>query len=237
MDLIKEAVSKAEKVFLKYNVNIPDWNNYRCDSLLMNIVYQESIFTEGFRLNDDLCGMLIVDEYEKTIVYNDTHSPERRNFTIGHELGHYFLHLEKKSQFEDRSKNMLDNTINEFEMQANTFASHLILPDIVIITMLGNGLHYFQIKNRVKISDTALYWRLVNYLMGNCALNRISAKKIVDEFRDLSIASIENITHHKNAFIYSKILNKTNIERLAKLFDNAIFIRSLLEETFTIKDS
>lgn len=237
LDLIKEAISKAEEVFLKYNINIPNWNNYRCDSLLMNIAYHEKIFIEQFNFNDDLCGMLIVDEYEKTIVYNSNHSPERRNFTLGHELGHYFLHLEKRSQFEDRSKNMLDNTINEFEMQANTFASHLILPDTVILTMMSNKLHYFQIKKRVKISDTALYWRLVNYLMGNCALNRMSAKRLVDEYRDLSIASIENITHHKNAFIYSEILSKANVGRLAKLFDNAISIRNILEETITLKDS
>ncbi len=237
MELIREAISKAEKVFIKYNVNIQDWNNYRCDSLLMNIVYQENIFTEGYPLNDDLCGMLIVDEYEKTLVYNDSHSPERRNFTIGHELGHYFLHLEKKSQFEDRSKNMLDNTINEFEMQANAFASHLLFPDNVILTMMSNKLHYFQIKNRVKISDTALYWRLVNFLIRNCALNRISAKRMVNEYRDLSIASMENIKHHKDAIIYSEILNKANIERLAKLYDSALFIRNMLEEALTLRNS
>lgn len=235
MDLIKEAISTAEKVFLRYNFIIPDWNNYRCDSLLMNIVYEENIFIESFPFSDDLCGMLFVDEYEKTLVYNSNHLPERRNFTIGHELGHYFLHLEKKSQFADRSKDMLDNTINEFEMQANTFASHLILPDPVIIIMLGNWLHYYQIKKRVKISDTALYWRLVNYLMGNCDLNNFSAQKLVTEFRDLSKASMDNIAHHKNACIYSVILSKANIRRLTRLFENTIFIQNELEET--LKDS
>lgn len=237
LDLIKKAISTAEEVFLKYNVIIPDWNNYRCDSLLMNIAIKENIFTEQFAFPDDLCGMLIVDEYEKTLVYNSKHSPERRNFTIGHELGHYFLHLGKRSQFADRSEHMLDNSINEFEMQANAFASHLILPDAVIITMMSNRLHYFQIKKRVKISDSALYWRLVNYLINNCSLNRVLAKKIVTEFKYLSILSMEKVPYHKEATIFSEILSKANIERLAKLYDNAMFIRNIYDETLYSKNS
>lgn len=72
---------------------------------------------------------------------------------------------------------------------------------------INNGLHYFQIKKKTQVSDQALYWRLVNYLINNHGLNINSAREIVDEFREFSLASMENMINHKRALIYSIIVN------------------------------
>src|SRR5690554_6662521 len=98
MDLIQEAITAAEHVFLQNGNVIKNMMNYRCDLILSNIIFNENIRVESFSFkNEDICGMLIIDQYEKTIVYNKNQSNERRNFTIAHELGHYFLHRDKHS--------------------------------------------------------------------------------------------------------------------------------------------
>lgn len=213
MDLIRKAIETAERVFAKNSYFFGDFMTYRCDSLLVRIIDQENIFLDSYPFkSENLCGMLIVDEYEKTIVYNSTLIAERRNFTIAHELGHYFLHRDKQSKFTDRSKDIDDNTLNELEMQANVFAAQLILPNSIVLHLLQNGLHYFQIKKKVQISYQALYWRLVNYLINNHGLNKSIAQQVVEEFRYFSEASMNNIAHHKMASIYS-IVTRTERQK------------------------
>lgn len=224
LKLIREATSKAEQVFLEHKFIITDPNNYRCDSLLMSIALKEKIVTESHPFSSDLCGMLYVDEYEKTIVYNSNQSPERRNFTIAHELGHYYLHLEKQSQFADRAQDILENTINEFEIQANAFASYLTLPDSILLNMINHRLSYYQIKKRVRISDAALFWRLVNYLIDNCAFSKARAINVVDEFKMCSMIKQENAFSSKPARIYSILSSQINVSRLTKLYDTFLHL-------------
>ncbi|MFJ3386280.1 ImmA/IrrE family metallo-endopeptidase [Lysinibacillus sp. NPDC086135] len=210
MNLIKKATYAAEKVYKQNQLPNMNPDNYRCDILLLNILCNEDIYLDSRAFKKDLCGMLILDEDEKTLVYNSNQSQTRRNFTIGHELGHYFLHREKKSQFRDRTKDILDNTINEFEMQANAFASQLLLPNFFLYNLIGNGYHFYQIYRQTQISKQALYWRLVNYLIDIHKLEKLLAEKIVKEFQDFSIASMKNLVHHKWSPIYALILNNTH---------------------------
>lgn len=210
MDLIKEAIVTAEQVFLKNSNFIRDLMSYRCDLVLMNIIVNENIYLEPYPFKkEDLCGMLIIDEYEKTLVYNKNQTCERRNFTIAHELGHYFLHRDKEVHFADRTKDILEASLNRFEMQANVFASQLLLPNFIIFNLLSNDLHYYQIKKKVQVSNEALYWRLVNYLINNYNLNNNTARKVVSEFQYYSIESMKNRIHHKCASIYSIIAKST----------------------------
>ncbi|MFI8714237.1 ImmA/IrrE family metallo-endopeptidase [Brevibacillus brevis] len=123
-----------------------------------------------------------------------THTPERRNFTIAHELGHYLLHRNKQSQFVDRADNMLDNTINEFEMQANSFAAQLLLPESVINLMIGYRYSFYRIAKSTYTSYDCLKWRLVSYLMRNFSLNRKDSIAIVDAYR----LDSERKTHAKS---------------------------------------
>lgn len=237
MDLIKEATITAEKIYKPYHYSLVDPDKFRCDLLLMNIVTNEDIVIESHSFSTDLCGMLVLDEFEKTIVYNSNHSQERRNFTIGHELGHYYLHRKKTSQFADRSKDMINSSISVIEMQANAFASQLLMPNLIVHKMISNGYHYFKIKKQVQVSDEALYWRLVNYLFNIHEVDIENAKLIVSEFRDFSIASMKNLIHHKFSQIYAIILSNTHY-RYFNLTPgiNFEFVRNDLKEIIGIRD-
>lgn len=65
------------------------------------------------------------------IIYNDTQSPGRINFTLGHEFGHYLLHrLRYPDGFQCSTEDMAswDSTYGQLEQQANEFAATLLMP-------------------------------------------------------------------------------------------------------------
>lgn len=220
MSLIKEAVTTAERVFCDHSNFARDITNFKSINLLYDIIVKEDIMLESHNFkNNNLCGMLIIDEYEKTLVYNRNHHPERRNFTIAHELGHFYLHREKQCQFADRTKDMKNNTLNEFEMQANAFAAQILLPNFVIFNLISQGMHFFQIQKQVQISGIALYWRLVNYLIDKHGFSNYKAREIVTEFHNFSKGSINNYIHHKCATFYNIVLNTKRHPLLSNFSD------------------
>lgn len=65
------------------------------------------------------------------IIYNDTQSPGRINFTLGHEFGHYLLHrLRYPDGFHCSTEDMAawDSEYGQLEHQANEFAATLLMP-------------------------------------------------------------------------------------------------------------
>ena len=66
------------------------------------------------------------DEKYTVICINYNRSLGHQNFTLAHELGHYFLH-HKKGQDDEKAGNF--NTRNPIEYAADKFASELIYPE------------------------------------------------------------------------------------------------------------
>lgn len=98
------------------------------------------------KLEDDkISGAIIYKEDVFTILINASKSATRQHFTLGHELGHYFLH-EKILKEEggvvdgdavlDGTANMLyrldDTTATELEREANNFAASLLMPTSLV---------------------------------------------------------------------------------------------------------
>lgn len=90
---------------------------------------------KGLQLSKGVEGMLMPHPSgsgEWGIVYNETiRSAGRRNFTLAHELGHYFLHRNTHpGGLKCTNRNMADwdEARNKIEGEANTFASYLLMP-------------------------------------------------------------------------------------------------------------
>lgn len=64
------------------------------------------------------------------IIYNKNHPPSKTNFSIAHELGHYFLHRDKASEFKCTLSDteFLSNNYLKQEAEADKFASSLLIP-------------------------------------------------------------------------------------------------------------
>lgn len=129
---------------------------------------------------DDLSGFLLRDGARKrnVIGVNASHSPTRQRFTVAHELGHFMLHegepihvdgvgsyrIERRS-----SKSSQGDEPNEIE--ANTFAAELLMPEEFLRKDVENGGEPVDLSDdedigklaaKYQVSTTAMTFRLAN---------------------------------------------------------------------------
>ena len=123
-------------------------------------------------LEDDLSGMAFIKGEAKVVAVNALHHPNRQRFTIAHELGHHVLHAERlrAGVHVDRVIMRRDHVSAEgsddFEIEANVFASELLMPRQLIATEAGAFLDFddevglASLARRFKVSLAALQFRL-----------------------------------------------------------------------------
>lgn len=110
------------------------------DSDLLDYITQQGFSIVYTQLPLDVLGEVHFDQ--KKIFINDeiTEGSPRWRFTIAHELGHIILHsdainkskissIEDSINDEDDEVNISDETIKRMEIQANSFASQLLIPE------------------------------------------------------------------------------------------------------------
>ena len=89
-------------------------------------------------VDDDLSGFLLRDQKNNRVVIgaNLRHHPNRRKFTIAHELGHFLLHeaetvhldQQKAGYLIQRRDGKSSTGEDMFEREANLFAAELLMP-------------------------------------------------------------------------------------------------------------
>ena len=109
------------------------------------------------------------DATEWGIFYNDSASPERRRFTVAHELGHFILHREQQSLFNCDKESVYSghDTMRVIEREADDFASNLLMPGDVLREMIAGQRIDMRclgaIAKRFKVSFEALCIRFIKY--------------------------------------------------------------------------
>ena len=138
---LKEAAERGEEIAKIFNpeTNIPfpfEEIVKRNDDLELLFGDLNDIDIPNINHNNDLSGLILYNAEEKKfiIIIEKNKQENRKNFTIAHELGHYFLHknlLKKKSLVVDGDATLyrLDNGLSNIEeSQANYFAASLLMP-------------------------------------------------------------------------------------------------------------
>jgi Zn-dependent peptidase ImmA (M78 family) len=93
-------------------------------------------------LDNDLSGMAHIRDGIVVVGVNSLHAPNRQRFTLAHELGHVVLHrliLEGAVHVDRvllRDRNSSTGT-DQQEIEANAFASELLMPTEILETVLG----------------------------------------------------------------------------------------------------
>ena len=125
--------------------------------------------------DDELSGMAFLRDGKPVIGINANHHPNRQRFTIAHELGHILLHQSRLNAavLVDKSKNFIPRDsisaegVDPIEVQANAFASELLMPAKLVRQMLSEStrdLHddeyLIALAKRFRVSLAALQFRL-----------------------------------------------------------------------------
>jgi Zn-dependent peptidase ImmA (M78 family) len=122
----------------------------------------------------EFSGILIREGDQAVIGVNASHAPTRQRFSIAHEIGHYLLH-EGSRVFVDRAYSVsLRNAesslgTNLEEIEANTFASLLLVPDIFLLRDpdaadidMENEDGIRRLARKYRVSPQAMTYRLLN---------------------------------------------------------------------------
>jgi len=119
---------------------------------LMHILQGEDIKLIELDIDDDSCGLYCEEAGEKKIYINSNMGEGRRNFTIAHELGHYFLKHELNGYCQlFRDLQNMDHKKDPQEVEANYFAACLLMPSDLVLKVFNS---FAAIVNRRL--DTAL---------------------------------------------------------------------------------
>jgi len=142
-----------------------------------DVAKKTGLTVSPFDFEDDISGVLVIQDGKGVIGYNQSESRVRRRFTIAHELGHFVLHRELSSMFMDKGFSAIFRSANSglseetqiLEREANTFAAYILMPDRLLKEAIDNidfdlGSED-EIKNLAKIFDVssqAMYYRILN---------------------------------------------------------------------------
>lgn len=127
-------------------------------------------------VEDDLSGFIYRDRKANTAVIgvNSTQHPNRQNFTLAHELGHFLLHegsddvhVDRRFQVKFRNEASSQGTDDE-EKEANLFAAELLMPadflkeemEEIDIVDLDDETVLAKLARRYGVSTQAMTFRL-----------------------------------------------------------------------------
>ena len=128
--LTNERKTQIEEI----TTNLLNRYNYIDDMVdIANIVRQQNYNVFIDDLDNNISGY--VDHENREVVLNKNETPERRRFTLAHELGHIILNSNNRIQHRD---NILNNQLDIYanddkEVEANYFAGCILMPRDVFI--------------------------------------------------------------------------------------------------------
>lgn len=137
---------------------------------LKKILKQYNIALRYSELEDNVSGFLYKKGSQQIISVNIKDSTVRQNFTIAHELGHFFLN-HQGNIFIDKGPLFRDSNSSEgnikWERDANKFAAELLMPEAFLSELISDvEIDDFEeldiIANKIKVSTQALTYRLMN---------------------------------------------------------------------------
>jgi Zn-dependent peptidase ImmA (M78 family) len=143
------------------------------------IIKSKKIVLQYAPLEEELSGMAYIKDGVAIIGVNALHHPNRQRFSAAHELAHHELHASeiRKAIHVDREFRVLlrddvsSQGIDPLEIEANAFASELLMPNEFLMTALrASGLDIEDdagieaLARKFRVSSSAMRYRLANRL-------------------------------------------------------------------------
>ena len=111
----------------------------------------------------DVSGLLL--PVERQIYVNADEPPQRRRFTLAHELGHWVCQcLEgKAAPVYCRAADVAPDADRVLEREANVFAAELLMPEDQVREEWGRAAMVAELAARFGVSAQAMAWRLYSF--------------------------------------------------------------------------
>lgn len=127
--------------------------------------------------DDELSGMIYIKGSNPIIGVNSLHPPNRKRFTIAHEIAHLILHSKQIADYVHVDKRfpvlMRDASsatgTQQMEMEANHFAAELLMPSFLLLPSLKRHILDIddekpleKLSRKFRVSKQALEYRISN---------------------------------------------------------------------------
>ena len=131
----------------------------------------------GIRVNNakfsepSLTAMLSKRGSNIWILLDESGSPSRKRFSIAHEIGHHFLHLESDGEIVDRNADLF--RLSEYatseitperrrEIEANQFAAALLMPEQLVRQVWPDFSSVLEMAKLFQVSEESMGYRIVS---------------------------------------------------------------------------
>ena len=143
------------------------------------IIKSKHIVLEYAPLDEELSGMAYTQDGISIIGINALHHPNRQRFSAAHELGHHVLHETEIQEAVHVSKGLRalrrdpvsSQGSDPLEIDANTFASELLMPENFLLEEIGpDGLDMEdevsveKLAKKFRVSVAAMKYRLISLI-------------------------------------------------------------------------
>lgn len=168
---------KREEIEKKATDILIDQNLYSIPVDLVKIANEHGVKIYNAKFSEDkISGMLAKRGDNITMLINQSDHPNRKRFSIAHELGHHFLHLVEDGDFVDNEVDLFrfetdgvklidDRRLQEIE--ANQFAAALLMPAELVHKYFDEISSELNIlADLFKVSEEAMGYRLNQLELG-----------------------------------------------------------------------
>ncbi|MBL4751506.1 MAG: ImmA/IrrE family metallo-endopeptidase [Amylibacter sp.] len=106
---------------------------------------------------DVFSALTMPDGAYREILHNDGHHPNRQNSNIAHELAHIILGHSMTAPISDKGKRNYDKEIEE---EAKVLSMTLLIPKVVAVCIVEQGLNLDQASLHYRVSKPLLNYRI-----------------------------------------------------------------------------
>jgi len=124
--------------------------------IINHIKKERDLSVYSWAFGKDTDGMQITEGEKTTIGYNQTQHLHRQRFTVAHEIGHLILGHTAKNFNSDLNSN------KPKEVEANNFASELLMPLNFLKGDCSKGYNLQSIAERYIVSEEAICRKLMS---------------------------------------------------------------------------
>lgn len=113
-------------------------------------------------VDQNISGLISKFGNQISIFVKHDDSPNRKKFTIAHELGHFFLHLQEADGDFVEFRGYTQYETPHKEIEANQFAGALLMPQSLVEEAWHRGLGISEMAKHFGVSQDSMKYRLVN---------------------------------------------------------------------------